>query len=716
MSQLLTRMFAYFTLISYLVVGSMAVRFYLPETVTLNFSSSYLNLLSDAHLAVSTNEELVAPEMKFAKIIIPAEKKVVQVVAKINKKIREEKLPEMKILAANELPFHEPVTLTKVEMKEELATNMVALYKDFSFDETIVAKAEVVTDKVSTSLASTEVAAEPEFFDYAAQPAPVTEDKKFETVDTKQSNVATDVESQNVADMMEPKDSVAPDTESIEPEFFDYPEKMSSQTNNTSMRAQGPAKVDDIKNSDITINSNIVAFDYSQAKQDISNQVVPTVTSHKPSVSRAKQLPSPIHPIIEEDKQPQQDEKNSLIPPEDPQKEEKNSIVGPTTYPASISIIALGSDLKKLENLKGFEVRFQDDLSEMIEDYGAGEVKFEAELSQPKMTRTVTILKRGFTPVTTEIILEDGSPGSVSIPLIEEDTLNDLMVPFERKGSVGALLVELDDETEMAKLDVPFGDVIKLNGDFKRTENDDFRYQLFVGVQAGNAMVSYQRGNGEVVSKILHIHEGEMTYDANFYEDVVNEKESLYEENLLAKESSPLIISGDQVKVFPNNTVSKKVNNHTYKMAFGSSNLAGRRYLELNHQSEPVFVGIRDNNNVTVPSENFMSFILSKVEGSKLGNRCLVQINLTKKAEKVDVASESIGQSLMTTTQMLDNDGKFYDTLSGKTRKIIIIGEGQGSSDVSLDSKINVKISYQDGSVQFLNSYCSPNTYLVEQL
>ena len=151
-------------------------------------------------------------------------------------------------------------------------------------------------------------------------------------------------------------------------------------------------------------------------------------------------------------------------------------------------------------------------------------------------------------------------------------------------------------------------------------------------------------------------------------------------------------------------------------MAFGSSNLAGRRYLELNHQSEPVFVGIRDNNNITVPSENFMNFILSKVEGRKLGNRCLIQVNLNKTANNVDVASESIGQSLMTSTQMLDSDGKFYDSLSAKTNKIIIVGEGQASSDISLDSKINIKIEYEDGSVQFLNSYCSPNTYLVEQL
>ena len=686
MSRLLTRMFAYFTLVCYLVVGSMAVRFYLPENVSIGFSTSYLNLLSDSYLEASGSEEISAPEMKFAEINIPVEKKVIQIVAK---KI-EEKLTVV-VVSVNELPFYEPVTLSKIEMKEELPTNMVALYRDFSFEETVVAKTEVVTDKVSTVLAAAEVTSEPDFFDYAVKPSTVTEDKKVEA--------ATDqVENQNVADLIEPTESILPTNDSVEPEFFDYPVKMSSQTDKASTTVQETAKVVDPKSPDTIINTNAVAFDYSHAKQDIAKQVIPTVSSHKPRVMAAKPSPLPI-PSGNDDKKP-----------------DINALIGPKTYPVSISILALGSDLKKLENLKGFEVRFQDDLSEMIEDYGSGEVKFEAELSQPKMTRTVTILKRGYSPVTTELILEDGSPGSVSIPLIEEDTLNDLMAPYERKGAVGVLLVELDDDTEVAKLDVPFGDVIKLNGDFKRTKNDDYRYQLFVGVQAGNAMVSYHGNNGEVVSKILHVHESEMTYDANFYEDVVNEKIRLFEENLLARESSPLIISGEQVKIFSTNISAKKINNHTYKMAFGSSNLAGRRYLELNHQSEPVFVGIRDNNNITVPSENFMNFILSKVEGRKLGNRCLIQVNLNKTANNVDVASESIGQSLMTSTQMLDTDGKFYDSLSAKTNKIIIVGEGQASSDISLDSKINIKIEYEDGSVQFLNSYCSPNTYLVEQL
>ena len=717
---MLTRMFAYFTLVCYLIVGTMAVRFLSPELTSINISTSYFNIVLDAPIEVSSREELIAPEMKFAEIKIPvfhAKKKVVAVVKAVPQmEVKLPQLPESRVLAKNELPFHEPITLEKIEMKNELPTNMVASYKDFAFEEVMLAKTELVADEVSTSMAASETV-EPEFFEYPTETKKTEASQISETTITKNETSISDsseVETQDVADLIEKAEPVVAETNSDATDYFDYSETPTTQSNASSGSINTTSTNVPSKNEPVAGSTNLMAFDYSRANQDVANQMIPTVTTVTTHKSKSKSNAKHKLPTIVKGK-PNTKSNGMLDDQNPPQAEENHFLAPPSSYPVSISIFALGTDLKKLEKLQGYEVRFQDDLSEMLEDYGAGEVKFEAELAQPKMTRTVTLLKRGYIPVTTEIILEEGA-GSVSIPMLEEDTLNDLTAPFERRGLVGALLVELDDETDVAKLDVPFGEVVKLDGDLKRTENENFRYQLFVGVQAGNAMVSYHRGNGEVVSKIIHVHENEMTYDANFYEDVVNEKIRLYEEELLAKESSPLIISGENVKIFATNSSAKKINNHTYKMAFGSSHLAGRRYLELNHQTEPVFVGIRDNNNVTVPSENFMRFILSKVEGAKLGNRCLVQVNLTKKAESFEVASESISQSLMTTTQILDNDGKFYDSLSDKTRKIIIIGEGQGAAEISPDAKINIKIQYQDGSVQFLNSYCSPNTYLVEQL
>lgn len=702
-------MFAYFTLVCYLIVGTVAVRFCLPESVTFRFDSGYLSLILDAPFKPVASEEISVPHMAFTEIKIPKPQTLLNRNLPTSLKVITEVKEVVRTVAKNELPFHEPITLKKVEMTNELTTNLVALYNDFSFTGTMVTDTQKMSDEISTIQASTGLA-EPEFFEYPVADKKVPDDQavtaKLEKIDSSVVTVPNtdEVEVQDVADLMDTRPEVAVaaagEAATAEPEFFDYPSKATTQ-NAAQVTAQPQGKSSQVASQ---VLASGIAFDYSKANQAVVNQIIPTVSKVTTQKSQKPKTSENIDPY-----------KSQGIVPDTTQAKSRKSVPVIHTYPNSLSVKSIGSDLKKTTQIQGFEVRFQDDLSETIEDYGSGELKIETEMSQPKMTRSVTLLKRGFIPTSTEIIMEEGA-SSVSIPMIEEDTFNEIMLPYERRGSVGALLVELDDESELAKLDVNFGDVIKLNGDLKRTESEDFRYQLFIGVNAGNAMLSYHRNNGEVISKIVHIHEHEITYDANYYENVINEKVRLYEEDLLAKENSPLIISGEQVRVFATEKSAKKVNNNTYKMNFGSSHLGGRRYLELTHQSEPIFVGIRDNNNVTVPSENFMRHILSNVEGLKLGNRCLVQVNLNKKAESFEVAAESVAQSLMTYSQVLDSDGKFYDSVSDKTQKIIIIGESQASQEVSPDAKVNIKIQYQDGSVQYLNSYCSPNTYLVEQL
>ena len=688
---MLTRMFAYFTLVCYLVVGTMVARFCLPNMTTISLSEKYLELVSNNQIKNSDALELSSPELHFAQVKV--DKPVVKHMVKPPIKLKSN-LEVIAVKSDYELPFYEPIKLTKIEMNNELPTNMVALYKSFEYGETLVAEInETVQDVVSTTQAAAGDV-EPEFFEY-----PTESNKTAEVID-QDTNEASSITEDVVDLVMEAQ--VTNEEESISVNksvLVDYAAPVTTQKNVAVNKISTPEnEVTDIKD-----DSSFIGFDYLRVKQDIVAGTIPkavTVDSQKTKVKKVQSIkPTPV-PVRET---------------EEVENQEQNGFMAPSQHQISLSIRAIGTNLKQVNDLKGYEVRFQDDLSESQQDYGSGEIVFETIMNNPKMTRSVTLLKRGFVPTSTEVILEEGS-GSVSIPMVEEEVFNNLMLPHERKGLVGGLLVELDDETEVAKIDVPFGEVITLDGDFKKTTKSNYRYQLFLGVKSGNALVSYHKANKEVVSKIIHIHEHEMTYDANFYEEVADEKIKLLEEDLLARENTPLIISGDQVKVFAKDAHARKINNHTYKVPFGSSHLGGRRYLELNHQSEPVFVGIRDNNTVSVPSENFMRYMLSKVEGARLGNRCLVQVNLAKEAQKFEIASESVSQSLMIHTQVLDSDGKFYDSLSAKTRKIIVIGENQGSAEISADSKINIKIINQDGSVQFLNSYCSPNTYLVEQL
>ena len=52
--------------------------------------------------------------------------------------------------------------------------------------------------------------------------------------------------------------------------------------------------------------------------------------------------------------------------------------------------------------------------------------------------------------------------------------------------------------------------------------------------------------------------------------------------------------------------------------------------------------------------------------------------------------------------------GDFYDEISYATERVFLMGEEQGT--------INIKLNYTDGSSQFIQTFCSDSTYLVEQL
>lgn len=675
---MLTRMFAYFTLLSYLIVGSVCVRFFMPEMKSIEISSEYFSLLSNTEIKVQQITEVSPPEIAFADIKFPAP---VRSVLKPKKIILAEAKPAMvKVyeVQKNELPFHEPVILNKVSMTTVLEYNLASLYVDFKYEMVASAEAPLVEDEISTTQSAD---AEPEFFEY-----------KDDKVSAAASEKSTEALATEVAEATPVEDSTTPQT-----------------INN----------VNDVDNVNV---DDLIAFDYSKADADVKAQSIPTVSvvNTQGKIPAGAQAAQPLKwvdtpkPSKQKPVTIQQEEKNNLF-----DNTEKNNLVPevvvPKTFPNRMTIQLTGTDLLKTKAEVGFEIRFQDDLSEAIQDYNSGEIAMDQELSTPKMNRSITVLKLGFAPTNTDLILEEGVT-ELTIPAIEEDTFNELLAPYESRGPIGAVLVELDEKVEGASLDVPYSQMLKLTEKMAVTEGDDFTYQLFVGVKAGNAMLSYKGMRGDITSKIIHVHEREVTFESNFFEDVTNETVNLLEEDLMAKEMAPLILSAEEVKQFATTKTATKLNDHTYKTDFNRTLLGARKYLELSHQSEPVFVGFKEAKTLNIPSENFMRYILSKFEGGRLGNRCLVQVNLSKKAVKVDVGAESVGTSLMTYTQILDADGKFYDSISSKSAKIIVVGENQGAPDLSQDGKINLKITYQDGSIQYLGSYCSPNTYLVEQL
>jgi hypothetical protein len=655
MSSAVTRMFTYFTLGLYLLLGAVTMRVLIPSVSSIEVPISSLSYFSPSKFHPANINQLPTPVIEFAAIDFPkVGKPNKKKILKISKNLATEKVSKY------ELNFDELVRLGALYAEKKLPSNLVAFYKEFKPER--AAKVEPLRDVVSTAMASSN---NPDFFEYPKSTEPPT--KKI-----KNSNKLDE-------------DQAFKDQKVIV----------------------------ENKEEEIAV-SDLITFDYSKAETDVIAKKMPTITS----VDNQKIVPSVNQPnftivnkLISSNKLNSQKQNNF----ENTQASKSSVQETNKSYSSRLTIQVTGTDLKKIESAVGFELRAQDDLGEVFSDYNNGMIVMDQEIAQSKMTRSVTVLKRGFIPTNTELILEDGV-SEVNLPLIAENRYNELLAPYESRGTIGSVLVELEEEVVSATLDVPYSQVLQLDENMQVTKDQSFTYQLFLGVKAGNALLSYKSENGESTSKIIHIQDHELTFDANFFETVKDEKIGLFEEHLLSKENTPLIISSEQVRQFASEITAKKINNNTYKTYFNKTLLGARKYLELTHQNEPVYVGYKEADKLEIPSESFMRYILSRFEGSKLGNRCLIQVNLKNKVSRVDVSSESVGQSLETYTQMLDADGKFYDSVGEKTEKIIVVGEDNGSSESTNDGRINFKITYQNGSMQFLGTYCSPNTYLVEQL
>jgi hypothetical protein len=639
-------------LVSYLAVGSVIYRLVSTHSLSINMPSQYLTLFSEGSKDHSAGQiEITSPTITFNSVEVK-KKVATRTPKKANKAIQ--KIDDKKAYHFNK------VSQVSLIFKEPVVLEPVKFDNNLTNNWSVSYRDFQFDETVNNS-------DNQELLANHAKEVPPTEDQ----VSTTMSAAPTSEET--------------PESEEI---FFDYSQNISESksekpvTNDSSDSSilKTPAT-----SSPLAINdySKIVSSTQSKTATDVNR----VVTTHSlPAYSQ------PSKPAERVSRRPST----------------------PAT-PSETAISAVGFNLITQKPLRSFETKFQDDQRESLDDHGTGVIAFASKNSLPKMTRTMTILKSGHIPTTTDLIMEKGY-GEVKIPLIEESIFNKLHSSYDQRNPMGALLVELDDETELAQLDVKFENVITLDGNLRKTKSENFRYQLFIGVRAGNALLTYKRRGGDELKKIIHVPEGELVFDANYYEEILNNKIKLYEEDLLAKEPSPLVISGDMVKIFATQKSAKKLNSNTYKLNFAATHLGGRRYIELNHLTEPVFMGMRNNNSLIVPSENFIKFIISNFEDRQLGNKCLVQVNLDREIRKFEVGTESVGASVVAHAQALDSDGKFYDSVTDKTRKLIIMGESMTADNLSSDAKINIKIEYTDDSHQYLSSYCSPNTYLVEQL
>ncbi len=384
------------------------------------------------------------------------------------------------------------------------------------------------------------------------------------------------------------------------------------------------------------------------------------------------------------------------------------------SHQADISLTL--TDIDTAKELNNFELRFKDDFNESYSDDKNGEILISQQMSSSLLSRSALILRQGYVPTNFDLVYEDEGHGKVtnlSVPLISNENLYKLYSKYG--GSVsegGTILVELSDDTEDADIDVKHGKKVYLNDRFNtvKSEDYDFNYIMFLGVEQGNANLSFKLSDDSTVSKLVYVTESEVYYEPNYYFEK-SDNLSFYEINPLNQNSYERSVDKSEIRVLGEDASVSNLNNNTLKVAKTIIPLGSRKYYEVKHLEESIFIGKWDKQNVELPSEDYLRFILDQFDKAKLESSCMVQINLPK-SKKVTTHQvqfrDSRGDHAIVDSLALDNDGMLYEDVSFNTTKIFVSASTKGI--------IDLKVSYDDGSVDYLKSFCSEDTYWVEQL
>lgn len=486
---------------------------------------------------------------------------------------------------------------------------------------------------------------------------------------------------------------------------------------------------------------DLVFFDYSAAKKDLNTQKVAKTQVKKPRssvvVATSKQLKPQLNfnniggsknsggsiepqdtankladskqkvtthePEIVELAQKFFSKQASTTQVEKPVSDNRNHKSDYSIQPYSVGLNS------KISDVSQFEIRFEDDIDDIVQSFGDGEIKLNHVLNSKMATRRGTIYSSSHYPTAVDFVFENNEI-IAKIPLLEKEYFNELIRKEGATGFGGQVVVELDNDTEDVNIDSNFERKLFLNKNFKVVDRSDSEYSfiLFVGVEAGNSIISFKTINNKTINKIIYIGEDELYYEPNFYLDIKKDSFELFEEYLLTKDVGELNIDPKDIEGLTfQNSFSKRTSN-IYGVNKVKYPIGTRSYIELKHLDESIYVGRWKSAKVIIPSEQYIRHVLDNFKIDGVGSNCLVQINLPKKAKELFYNGKSKKGVMRMQVQILDKDGIFYKDLSNESEKIFLLGQEQGT--------INIKVKYVDGSSDFLQSYCSDSTYLVEQL
>ena len=337
-----------------------------------------------------------------------------------------------------------------------------------------------------------------------------------------------------------------------------------------------------------------------------------------------------------------------------------------------------------------------------------GHISFNEVLNGPESLLRGTLIRQGMMRTKIEIPLSLDTQ-EFTVPMLTQAAIEHFTSENNTGEYGGFLLVDLGEHVDDVDIDRGYQGRFFLNQNFKVVDAlKDCRYVFYTGVDAGNVLIQFLLPNGHTAQKIGHVVSDEVLFESGHITSTELKTIPLLERRSLSVKASELELPRENIRAFGADIEFAKEGLNRFEALFPARPLGARHFVDLARPEGRLFVGFGKGEELEVPSEDFIDNILTVHELNNLEGPCIVQINFDKPLQNFTVDGDDHHGAMSFRKTLLDKNGIFSEDVTNTTQKAFLVGETPGI--------FNIKVEYQDGTKDYLQSFCSESAYLVEVL
>ena len=296
---------------------------------------------------------------------------------------------------------------------------------------------------------------------------------------------------------------------------------------------------------------------------------------------------------------------------------------------------------------------------------------------------------------------------AVEVPLMNRSAFYSFLDQSQLTDYGGFILVDMADESiEDVDIDMGYRKKVCLDDQLESVDlGKTCRFTLFLFVSPGNATLSYATVHGEAV-KTIHVYPDEVFFEAPLVSEAHTRSFGIWEQPLLVEEQLPMTLHGEHVRYLGLSEPSFMEAHGLYRVSVPPTLRATRDYLSVETPHGEFIAGGRDE--VTVPGEKRFDVYQDYLGIEESEGTCVAQLEFDKAPLEVSVNSSSARGPMDFYDYYMASDGNIYDSFGDFTKTMFLVSDEQGV--------FNLKAVYEDGSVDYLQTFCNRSLYIVENL